>query len=60
MKITKKHIEKFYDKFEGIVEEIQELADSCTTKEGEADLAESLWIAQGHADEARQTLDGLF
>ena len=33
-------------------------ANECSMEEGEADLAESLWIAQAACEDARQTLDG--
>lgn len=58
MKITKKHLTKFHNKLQKIVDEIQELADDCAVEEGEADLAEDLWTAQAQIEDARQTLDG--
>ena len=57
MKITKKHLKKFHDKLEQIVDDIQDLADTCTIEEGEADLAEDLWTAQSIAEDARQNID---
>lgn len=57
MKITKKHLKKFHDRLGQIVDDIQDLADTCTIEEGEADLAEDLWTAQSIAEDARQNID---
>jgi len=57
MKITKKHLKKFHDRLEKIIDDIQELADMCNMEEGEASLAEDLWTAQVEMESARQNID---
>jgi len=57
MKITEKHLKKFHDRLEKIWEDIQDLADSCSSAEGETPLAEDLWTAHCEIESAMQNID---
>lgn len=57
MKITEKHLRRFHDRLEGIVDEIQELADYCSLEEGDTGMARALWTTQQNIEDAKEIIN---